>query len=92
MKLFSFAAIFLLILQASRANKIPQFVPQGYHLDLYPDLDTKLLKGMVIINIATYAEPTNIIELDADPSVSVQYKSIKVIELTKNPRKTDNIT
>ncbi|XP_065203839.1 thyrotropin-releasing hormone-degrading ectoenzyme-like [Planococcus citri] len=91
-KLLYWAAAFLFTLQTCQANKIPQFVPQGYHIDLYPDLDTKILKGMVIINIATYAEPTNIIELDADPSVSIQYKSVKVIELTKNPRNAENRT
>lgn len=91
MKILSLS-LSLLVLQVCRANKIPQFVPQGYYIDLYPDLDIKHLKGSVIINIATYAEPTNVIELDADPSVSIRYKSIKVTELLENLNDVHNKT
>ena len=59
---------------------------------MYPDLDAKILKGMVTINIATYAEPTNIIQLDADPAVYIQYRSIQLVELTKGSRNSDNKT
>ena len=68
---------------------IPKFYPQGYHLDLFPDLTSKLLKGSVCINIATYSEPSNVIELDADPSIVIHYKSIKVSELQKNTQRTN---
>lgn len=65
-------------------SDIPKFYPQGYHLDLFPDVSSKLLKGSVCINIATYSEPSNVIELDADPSIVIHYTSIQVSEVQKD--------
>lgn len=72
-------------------NQIPKFIPQGYHLDVFPDVNTGLLKGLVSINIAIYAEPSNVIELDADPTIIIHYKSIKVSEILESMKNDTNI-
>lgn len=50
--------------------------PTEYHLKFYVDFHNEIMKGELQINMASYTNETNLLKLDLDPSVEVDYKSI----------------